>query len=131
MLCALILISIIIGAKRNTAIVQTTGTEKNKNAYKFIPYIGRIEVLNGCGEVKAANQIADFLRSKNFDVKNIGNAVSWNYPFTIVISRTTDMAIAQNVSRTLHTDKLILLRTGDTQYNVSIIVGADYKELIQ
>jgi len=39
-----------------------------------VPSIGSIQVLNGCGAEGAANRVADFLRAKGFDVKDLGNA---------------------------------------------------------
>jgi uncharacterized membrane protein len=91
-----------------------------------------LEVLNGCGITGAAGATADFLRAKSFDVKTIGNAKTWNYPFTIVASRTTDMSIARKVARALDTDKHILLRTDDTgSYNVTVFVGEDFQERIE
>ena len=88
-------------------------------------------MLNGCGITGAAGAVADFLREKGFDVKNIENASSWNYPNTIIVSRIKDMTIAQQVSEALNTDKLVCIRTGEELYNVSIFVGADFGELIQ
>lgn len=88
-------------------------------------------MLNGCGETKAASMIASFLRSKNFDVKEIGNADSWNYPFTIVVSRTPEQTVAKKICKVLNIDKCITLRTHEKNYNVSVIVGADYLGLIK
>ena len=36
-----------------------------------VPHLGSIELLNGCGADGAARQVANYLRSKSFDVKNI------------------------------------------------------------
>jgi len=88
-------------------------------------------VLNGCGITGAAGAVADFLRDKGFDVKNIENASSWNYPYTIIVSRTKDITTAKQVSTALNTDKLICIRTGEELYNVIIFVGTDFGELIQ
>jgi len=95
------------------------------------PSIGSIEVLNGCGISGAAGAAADYLRSKGFDVKDIGNASSWNYPVTIVASRTVDTDIAEKVSRMLNTDKMIIMRNGDTRYDATVFLGADFAERIQ
>jgi hypothetical protein len=126
--CSIIIIAILIGVKRASLSKPDL---KDSSISSSIPHIGRVEVLNGCGEPKAASMIADYLRSKNFDVKDIGNADSWNYPSTIVVSRTRESTIAQKVCKVLNTDKFIFLRTNENNYNVSVIVGADFQELIK
>jgi len=128
-LCSIAILSIFIGTKR-VSISHEHALGK-KNVSSRIPNIGRIEVLNGCGIPYAAAAVADFLRDKSFDVKNIGNAKAWNYPYTIVVSRTQDMTTAEKVCTALNTDKLILLRTGEEFYNVSIFIGSDFGELIK
>jgi hypothetical protein len=93
-----------------------------------IPSVGKVQVLNGCGAGGAAGIVADFLRSKKFDVKNIGNAPMSNYQTTLVASRTRDMSIARMVAAALNTDEVFLMRTGDAMYDVTVYVGADFKE---
>jgi LytR cell envelope-related transcriptional attenuator len=96
-----------------------------------VPSIGKIQVLNGCGAGGAANIVAEFLRVRKFDVKNIGNAPMSNYQTTLIASRTRDMTIARQVAQTLNTDAVLLMRTQDTVYNVTVYVGADYKEHVR
>ena len=129
-LCSVVLLSIFIGTRSfSVSEKQSKGEEKITSPIPNIPNIGRIEVLNGCGMPGAAGVVADFLREKSFDVKNIGNAKSWNYPFTIIVSRTKDMTTAKQVCDALNTDKLITLRTGEELYNVSVLIGPDFGEL--
>jgi hypothetical protein len=98
-----------------------------------IPSIGRIQILNGCGVDGAANKVGDFLRAKGFDVKNKGNAPTSNYPFTLIVSRKKDMAIARQVAGALgvESDKAVLMRNGDETYDVTVFVGPDYPERIK
>jgi hypothetical protein len=97
-----------------------------------IPHIGSIQVLNGCGVTGAADRMADFLRSRNFDVKDIGNASSWNYPGTMIISRTADMALANELEKFLKTGKVTLIRNRDEHlYDVTVVVGPDFEEKIK
>lgn len=95
-----------------------------------IPHIGSVRVLNGCGVNNAANEVADYLRDQGFDVKDVDNAPSWNYPHTIVVSRTVDMRNAEKVAKALSTERAILLRTEESLYDVVVYVGADFKERI-
>ena len=128
-ICAIIIFSIVVGISKTPLSHKIPqNTEKNT---AVIPAIGSIEILNGCGESGAANEVADFLRTKGFDVKSTGNAETWNYPFTIVVSRIKEMEIAERVSAALKTDKLIQIRTDEEQYNVSIFIGPDYGDLMQ
>ena len=107
------------------------GAMAESSQNETIPHIGSIEILNGCGADGAAAGVAEFLRQRKFDVKNIDNADSWNYPHTIVASRVKDMSVAREVAEALHTDRVILLRIPDTHYDVTIILGNDWQELIQ
>lgn len=95
-----------------------------------VPHIGSIQVLNGCGINNAASLAAEFLRRKGFDVKDVGNAPSWNYPYTIVVSRTADMSNAEKVARALSTDRVIMLRASESLYDVVVYLGADLNERI-
>jgi len=120
------MLSIVIGVRKNT---QEGGAVRGLS--DRVPHVGKIELFNGCGIPGAGRKVEDFLRKKGFDVKKTGDAPSWNYPFTIVVSRTPDMSIAEKICAVLHTDKLILLRTGDDLYDVSVYIGTDYGELIR
>ncbi len=96
-----------------------------------VPEIGRVQILNGCGITGAAGAAADYLRQHSFDVKNIGNADTWNYPYTIIASRTSDTETARKVAEALGSDKLIILRDGKSLYDVTVFLGADFAERIQ
>ena len=130
-ICSVIVVAIVIGANSNSLTTRKQDNNNNTNSFKEVPHIGRLEVLNGCGEKKAASKVADYLRNNNFDVIEIGNADNWNYEFTIVVSHKNDMTIAKKICKALNTDKLILLRDDDTDYDISVIVGADYTGLIK
>jgi hypothetical protein len=96
-----------------------------------VPHIGKIQILNGCGIAGCAGQAADILRARGFDVKNdgIGNATSFNYPFTIVVARTRDMDIARQVGKSLNVapDRIMLIRNGDNRFDITVILGTDFK----
>ena len=96
-----------------------------------VPYIGRIQVLNGCGTGGSAHLIAEFLRKKHFDVKNIGNADNWNYPETLIIARTGDTTIAVQVAKALNTRNMVMIRNQENIFDVTVIVGPDYRERVQ
>lgn len=125
-LCSILTAALFIGIPRTRHRVLQDADQ----TIPSVPFIGSIQVLNGCGTPGAADKAADFLRTHNFDVKYIGNAETWNYPFTMVISRTKDMTIARMVAASLKTDRCVLLRTDDSACNVTVIIGPDYGETI-
>jgi len=120
-------ISMFIGTELKTRPVPK---QEKKNSVS-VPYIGKVEVLNGCGIEGAAGKVADYLRSTNFDIKSVGNAQTWNYPFTMVISRTLDTTVASQVASSLNTDKMIVIRNNDMMHDVTVIIGPDFGERIQ
>ena len=123
--CTVLIVAVAVGMRS----ADTVPEQKNAgDLYQGIPSVGKVQVLNGCGTDGAASVVAEFLRSKKFDVKNIGNAPVSNYQSTLVASRTKDMSIARQVAGSLHTDDVFLMRTQDTLYNVTVYVGADYKD---
>ncbi len=105
-------------------------TEKEINQVS-IPDIGSIQLLNGCGAEGAATKVADYLRDNDFDVKFVGNADTWNYPYTMVISRSTDDMIANQVAQVLKTDKVVKIRNNDNSFDVTVVIGPDYGEKIK
>jgi hypothetical protein len=102
-----------------------------------IPDRGNIHVLNGCGIDGAAKKMAEFLRTKHFDVKKIGDIEiggqkQRNYPATMIISRTADMGVAEELEKILKTGKVTLMRNNDgDQHDVTVIVGPDYEGKIK
>ena len=87
--------------------------------------------ISGCGTKGVAHLMADHLRKNNFDVKNIGNAEHWNFPETLVISRISDTTIATQVAEVLDSKNMVLIKTKENLYDVTVIVGPDYRERLQ
>jgi hypothetical protein len=114
------------------ASISDVPVKQDKSSQQsIVPYLGSIELLNGCGIDGAAQDVADYLRSQSFDVKNIGNAPAWNYSNTLVISRSLDTTMAVRVATALKTDKIAVIRNDQSLYNVTVYIGSDYKERIQ
>ena len=127
-----ILLSLFIGIsiRPKPAMAAPANSAVSVNMPQNIPHRGSIQVLNGCGITGAADRMAGFLRNKNFDVKDIANAPTWNYPATMVISRTEDMGLAKELAKILKTDKVVLIRTGEKLYDVTVVTGPDFEEKI-
>lgn len=101
-----------------------------------VPSIGSVQILNGCGVSDAAGRTADYLRRKGFDVKSngIGNAQSFNYTQTYVLSRTQDMSVARQVGEALGIarDRVLLVRQSpDHGFDVTVIVGSDIEGILK
>jgi hypothetical protein len=126
-ICLTCWFSVYVGTKKLGVEEEHKTTQKTVS----IPDIGSIELLNGCGAEGAANKVADYLRTNNFDVKFVGNADTWNYPFTMVISRSKNDSIANQVAQILKTDKLVKIRDNDNSFDVTVVIGPDYGEKIQ
>ena len=122
-------LSMIVGVQR--APVPDEANRIISPSVTLVPYIGKLEVLNGCGISGAAGAVADFLRDRSFDVKDIENAKSWNYPETMVISRVENDSIAVRVSQSLGVDHTTLIRNGQEDYDVTVIVGTDFSSLLK
>jgi hypothetical protein len=125
----ILVLAIVLGIVRRDPAVRADAALKD--TAPTVPYLGPIQVLNGCGAIGAGERMADFLRSKNFDVKNIGNAAERNYPYTLVISRVKDMTIARQLGASLHTGHCVMMRDGEETYVATVIIGPDYEERIQ
>lgn len=123
----LILIGTMIADEPQKTVIRQTKTESSQP----VPHLGSIELLNGCGTDGAARQVANYLRSKSFDVKSIGNATQMNHDSTLVISRVTDTTMASKVASALGTQKMTLILNDNKLYDVTVIIGLDYKERIQ
>ena len=131
---AILFTAILFGVYRSNPVPAretTTIAKQAADATEKVPYLGKIQVLNGCGEPGAANIVADSLRKKSFDVKDIGNAPTSNYESTMVISRTKDMTMAKQVAQMLKTDQYLLVRNEDQAYDVTVIIGHDFKERLK
>jgi len=126
LITSILLVAIIIGNCHGNRRVVPAGHASSDS----IPDIGPVQVLNGCGRPGAGDKMADFLRSKKFDVKFIGNARSANYPYTMVIGRT-DMKTARKIENVLQTGHCVLLRNEDRNFEATVIIGPDFQAKIQ
>lgn len=128
LLCASIGVLIFIGA---SFTFKPFEEPKQTSPSPTVPHLGSIELLNGCGIDGVAQEMAEYLRSHSFDVKNIGNAPTFNYDSTLVISRTYDTTMAASIAAVLKTDKIAIIQNNQHLYDVTVFIGADYKERMQ
>lgn len=107
-----------------------------RNDYKPASIIEKtaldVELLNGCGVKGVANTFSELLKREGFDVVNVENAERFDYENTIVIDRrAVSRENANLVARTLGVDKdkVLPMPNADAQLDVTVIIGADYKNL--
>jgi predicted GTPase len=92
----------------------------------------RVEVLNGCGVRKIAQQVTDVLREKGFDVVKVDNAPSHDFPKTIVVDRKTEtMRYAKRVARSIRCRQVTSQIDPSLYLEVTVIVGKDYQTLFK
>lgn len=90
----------------------------------------QLNVLNGVGEAKLAQRMTDYLRSRGFDVVEIGNYQE-ELEKTLVIDRTGNSQAAIQVARSLGVPlEQVIQRIDKTLYlDVSVFIGKDYPSL--
>ncbi len=90
----------------------------------------QLDVLNGTGETKLAQRLTDFLRSRGFDVVEMGNYAG-DLENTLVIDRTGNKEAAVRVAQSLGVPEEKVVRQIDkTLYlDVSVYIGKDYRSL--
>lgn len=130
MITACVVLAAAMATGMRSAQPQAEESPATEDPGQKIPYIGRVQVLNGCGSVGAAKIVADFLRSKRFDVKNEGNAKTGNYTETMVVSRIKNETVSAAVARALGV-RSVLMRNGDEMYDVTVFVGSDFREHVR
>jgi len=93
----------------------------------------QVEVLNGCGASGVAEKFTDLLRKKKFDVVQVGNYISYDMDNTLVIDRVGNMANAEKVAEALGIDNKNVIMQKNNNYflDVSLVIGKDYKKLLQ
>jgi hypothetical protein len=84
----------------------------------------RVEVLNGSGQAGAGSAVADRLRAEGFEVVTVRNADRFDYPRTLVVSRTEEFARARAVHRAIGGAQLLRQRA-QVDWDVTVVVGRD------
>ena len=105
---------------------QATPSSKPKKVINKKDYT--IQVLNGSGTAGAAGQARDFLTSKGYLVKNLGNADNFNYAKTTLRIKKSKKAISDLLTKDLKPRYAITvgspLPEGE-QFDIVIIVGGE------
>lgn len=92
-----------------------------------------VEVLNACGVTGLAGQVAEFLRSKNFDVVSLGDySGGWDLEKTLVLDRVSlEKRYASKIAQVLEvsSSQVVPELEDSMQLHVTVLLGKDYKKL--
>lgn len=91
----------------------------------------QLDVLNGAGTPKLSQRFTDYLRSRGFDVVEMGNYKGSPVEQTRVIDRAGNLLAAQQVAEALGIPKERVTQQIDrTAYlDVSVVIGKDFRSL--
>jgi anionic cell wall polymer biosynthesis LytR-Cps2A-Psr (LCP) family protein len=85
-----------------------------------------IEVLNGCGVRGIATLAASILESEGFSVVRVGNADHYDYPVSLVISRTDFINGAREVATLIPGADMRKEEIAGWDVMVTVIIGKNY-----
>ncbi len=91
----------------------------------------QIDVQNGCGVSGIADKFTEFLRSKGFDVVEMGNFSTQDIKTSMVIDRTGNMKNAKRVAQSLGISEKFVIQQMNKNYflDATVVIGKDYTEL--
>lgn len=90
------------------------------------PQLPTVEVLNGSGVAGAAGKIADALKEKGYQVVSIGNADSFGYESSRIISHRKDVQGVDGIAGILNSNDMTEDEAkGPPKADVTVIVGKD------
>jgi hypothetical protein len=88
-----------------------------------------VEVLNGCGRPGVAEQIAEALRNRGFDVMFISNADDFRYANTLVVDRSGDRSKALAIAGAMGAVSVISQVSSATFADATVVIGSDIETL--
>ncbi len=86
-----------------------------------------VEVLNGSGVTGIAAKVAELLREEGFQVVNVANADSFDYPMSRVIARQSEIEPAKEVAAYIPGAELLKEELKDFPAMVTVIIGKNFK----
>ncbi len=92
----------------------------------------QIDVQNGCGIPGIADKFTEYLRSKGFDVVEMGNFTTQDIKTTMVIDRAGNIKNAKLVALALGVaDKYVIQQMNKNYFlDATVVIGKDYEELM-
>jgi len=111
-----------------TAVRPPVDPTKNKDERVEII---QIDVLNGCGVSGIAGEFTSYLRSRGYDVVEIGNYRTFDVPESIVIDRIGDLENAKKVAYALGIKESNVIQQINPDYflDATVVIGNDFEKL--
>lgn len=104
------------------------GTETARDTTDLPEQRVRVEVLNGAGDRGAAERVAGWLRTRDFDVVYFGNAEAFDHEETVVVDRSGEGDGARRVAGALGLDSVEVAPRPDLFLEATVILGSDWRE---
>jgi len=91
----------------------------------------QIDVLNGCGVSGVAREFTSYLRSRGYDVVEIGNYRTFDVPESIVIDRIGNLENAKKVAYALGIKESNVIQQINHDYflDATVVIGKDFEKL--
>ncbi len=89
----------------------------------------RVEVLNGAGIDKLAEQATQRLRELDFDVVYYGNLQPFDHDTSLAIARLDDLEPARRVADALGIQRVVRQTDRNLYLDVTVILGSDWPHL--
>lgn len=92
----------------------------------------QIDVQNGSGVNGIAEKFTEYLRSKGFDVVEMGNFSSSDVKTSMVIDRAGNMRNAKRVASAMGIEEKFVIQQINKNYflDATVVLGKDYADLI-
>ncbi|MCX7877600.1 MAG: LytR C-terminal domain-containing protein [Ignavibacteria bacterium] len=92
----------------------------------------QIDIQNACGVQGIAEKFTEYLRSKGFDVVEMGNFSTQDIKTTMVIDRAGNLANARRVALALGVSPKYVIQQMNKNYflDATVVIGKDYEELL-
>lgn len=131
-LIAYLTYSLITNSTRSKNQVKNDITDTVKSSVTNQPNLmAQIDVQNATNESGIAMKMTEYLRSKGFDVVEMGNNKIKDLENTTIIDRKGDRKAAERLAKTLGIpDKKIIQQINTSLYlDATVVIGKDYKDI--
>jgi len=91
----------------------------------------QIDVLNGCGVSGIAGTFTSYLRSRGYDVVEIGNYRTFDIPESLIIDRVGNLENAKKVAYALGIKESNVIQQINLDYflDATVVIGKDFEKL--
>lgn len=90
-----------------------------------MPGLPKVEVLNGSGTAGAAQTVADVFKQQGYEVIATGNAGSFDYPTSKIISHKQDLKGVEAIGKVVNSIDVKYQKSTKAKADVTVIVGKD------